>query len=67
MVSKGSAHYDSFVRDNLPDVSLQPKFLFDLPELKFPEMLNASKLLDRAVAAGHGDKDAVLWSAGLWS
>lgn len=67
MVSNGSAHYDSFVRDSLPDVSLQPEFLFDLPELKFPEMLNASKLLDRAVAAGHGDKDAVLWSAGRWS
>jgi 2-aminobenzoate-CoA ligase len=61
-----SSRYDSFVRDNLPDTSLQPEFHFDRPELKFPAMLNASVLLDRAVAAGHGDKDAVLWSAGRW-
>ncbi|WP_425408424.1 AMP-binding protein [Hyphococcus sp.] len=62
-----TAHEDSFVRDNIPEPALQPTFLFDRPELKFPERLNASILLDRAVAAGHGDKDAVLWNNGRWS
>ena len=35
-------HYDSFVRDRLPPVELQPEFRFDLPELQYPERLNAA-------------------------
>lgn len=62
-----TAHADSFVRDNLPEPAQLPEFLFDLAELKFPEQLNASTLLDQAVAAGHGPKDAVLWAGGRWS
>ena len=51
-----SAHRDTFARDNLPPPELQPEYLFDLPELRFPEQLNcATELLDRRVAAGHGD------------
>jgi 2-aminobenzoate-CoA ligase len=43
-----SAHVDTFTRDNLPPPEQQPEFLFDLPELKFPEHLNCSDpLLDR--------------------
>ena len=34
--------YDSFVRDRLPPPELQPEFLFDLPELQYPERLNAA-------------------------
>ncbi len=52
-----SAHVDSFTRDNLPPVAQQPEFLFDLPELKFPERLNCAwPLLDRHVAEGRGDR-----------
>ncbi|MCX7163849.1 MAG: AMP-binding protein [Rhodocyclales bacterium] len=50
-----SAHTDSFTRDNLPPPELQPEFLFDLPELKFPQRLNcAGELLDRHVREGRG-------------
>jgi len=34
--------YDSFVRDRLPPPELQPEFRFDLPELHYPERLNAA-------------------------
>ena len=50
-----SAHIDTFTSDNLPPQQQQPEFLFDLPELKFPQRLNCSvPLLDRHVAAGRG-------------
>ena len=50
-----SAHVDTFTRDNLPPLAEQPEFLFDLPELKFPERLNCSgPLLDEHVAQGRG-------------
>jgi len=34
--------YDSFVRDRLPPPELQPEFRFDLPEVQYPERLNAA-------------------------
>lgn len=52
-----SAHQDTFARDHLPPVDQQPEFLFDLPELQFPEQLNcATELLDRHVREGRGDR-----------
>ncbi len=43
-----SAHVDTFIRDRLPPVELQPEFLFTLPELQYPEILNAAvELIDR--------------------
>src|SRR5690242_12749164 len=55
-----SAHPDTFARDRLPPPAAQPEFLFDLPELRFPERLNcASALLDEAVRAGRGDRPCV--------
>jgi 2-aminobenzoate-CoA ligase len=42
-----SAHVDSFVRDRLPPQEAQPEFLFDLPELQYPERLNAAVELMR--------------------
>ena len=35
-------NYDSFVRDRLPPPELLPEFRFDLPELHYPERLNAA-------------------------
>ncbi|MBX7248794.1 MAG: AMP-binding protein [Caulobacteraceae bacterium] len=58
---------DSFVRDNLPPLSAQPEYVFDLPELGYPDHLNASELLDRAIAAGRGDHPAVVWEGGSWT
>jgi 2-aminobenzoate-CoA ligase len=52
-----SAHVDTFTRDNLPPPAAQPEFLFELPELKFPERMNcATELLDRHVAEGRGGR-----------
>ena len=51
-----SAHRDTFARDNLPPLDQLPEFLFELPELRFPDHLNcATELLDARVAKGHGD------------
>ncbi len=52
----GTAHVDSFARDNLPPREQQPEYLFTLPELAFPDQLNcATELLGRRVKEGGGD------------
>ncbi len=52
-----SAHVDSFARDNLPPREQWPEFIFSLPELNYPERLNAAvELLDRAIERGHGGR-----------
>jgi 2-aminobenzoate-CoA ligase len=45
-----SAHVDTFCRHNLPPESEWPEFLFDLPELQYPERLNCAVELLDAVA-----------------
>jgi len=62
-----TAHLDTFVRDHLPPPEQLPEFRFDLPELNYPDRLNVADLLDRAVAAGFGDKPAVVWEDGRWT
>ncbi len=55
-----SAHVDTFARDNLPPTDQWPEFLFTLPELQYPEKLNAGvELLDKAIANGWGERMAV--------
>ena len=60
---------DRFARDNLPPRGEWPRFLFELPELQYPERLNCVvELVDRHVADGRGgqpaiiDRDGVVWS-----
>ncbi|HMY98584.1 MAG TPA: AMP-binding protein [Burkholderiaceae bacterium] len=61
-----SAHVDTFARDHLPAPEAQPRFLFDLPELQFPERLNcASELLDRHITEGRGDRVVIRAPGGL--
>jgi 2-aminobenzoate-CoA ligase len=56
-----SAHLDPFARDNLPPRAQWPDFLFDLPELKYPDRMNcAVELLDRWVASGEGDRPCLI-------
>ncbi|MGZ8312053.1 MAG: AMP-binding protein [Allosphingosinicella sp.] len=56
--------FDPFIRDNLPPPGQQPDFLFDLPELRYPEQLNAAvELVDRQDPAAL----AVLNDAGRWT
>src|SRR4029453_1236422 len=46
-----SAHVDTFTRDNLPPVDQWPDFVFDLPDLHYPDRLNcAEELLDGSLA-----------------
>src|ERR1700716_1131275 len=56
-----SEHLDSFARDNLPPPAQGRAFLFDLPELKYPDRMNcAVELLDRWIATGHGDQPCLI-------
>jgi 2-aminobenzoate-CoA ligase len=60
----GTAHVDTFVRDRLPPPEQQPEFLFDLPELQYPEHLNAAvELIDK----GDPDALAVINDQGSWT
>ena len=64
----GTAHLDTFAARNLPPREQWPEFLFDGPELCFPEQLNcASELLDRWVERGLGDRPCVQGAGVRWS
>jgi len=61
-----SAHVDTFARANLPPRDAWPEFLFELPELAYPERLNcAAALLDEPVARGRGARTAIRAPGGL--
>ena len=48
-----TGHLDLFARDHLPRKELQPDLLFDRPEVRYPDRLNAAvELLDRNVEEG---------------
>lgn len=56
-----TAHVDTFPRDNLPTRDQWPGFLFDRPELRYPERLNCvSEFLDRWVEEGRGDEPCLV-------
>jgi 2-aminobenzoate-CoA ligase len=60
--------HDTFVSDRLPHPGTWPQFRFDLPELAYPERINAAvELLDRAVDLGEGARLAVVNDAGQWT
>jgi 2-aminobenzoate-CoA ligase len=57
----GTAHVDTFARDHLPPRSAWPDLLFTLPELSYPDRLNAAAVLlgepafeERACVVGEG-------------
>lgn len=56
--------YDSFVRDRLPPDDQLPEFRFDLPELQYPERLNAAAEL---LAGGASDAVAFVNAHGRWT
>jgi len=64
-----SAHQDSFARDNLPPAEQWPTLEFTLPELQYPQQLNAaSALIDDAVRRFGADRPALLTPDGVvWS
>ncbi len=52
-----STQIDRFVHDRMPAVADLPRMVYELPELRLPDRLNAVvELLDRHVARGHGDR-----------
>lgn len=60
-----SAHVDTFARDHLPPPDEWPEFVFDGPQVRFPERLNcAVELLDRAVQRGQGDRPCLIGADG---
>jgi len=63
-----TALVDRFVLDRLPPAELLPEFLFELPELQYPERLNcAGPLLDRWLAAGGGERVALRAPGLTWT
>jgi 2-aminobenzoate-CoA ligase len=63
-----SAHVDTFCRDNLPPAADWPELVVDLPELAYPDRLNAATvLLDGAVARWGADRPCILSRTETWS
>lgn len=66
-----SAHVDTFTRDHLPPADTWPALEFTLPELRYPERLNAAAvLIDDAVEQYGADRpalrtpDGTVWTYG---
>jgi 2-aminobenzoate-CoA ligase len=63
-----SAHVDTFCRDRLPPQDQWPEFLFDLPELSYPDRLNcAIELLDATSLAMGADRPCLRSPAETWT
>ncbi|AUI59428.1 AMP-binding protein [Amycolatopsis sp. BJA-103] len=63
-----SAHVDPFCRDRLPPADQWPRLEFDLPELRYPDRLNAATaLLDDTVARFGPDRPCLLSPAETWT
>ncbi|MCK0111586.1 AMP-binding protein [Ornithinimicrobium sp. F0845] len=66
-----SAHVDTYCRDNLPPRALWPDFIYEVPEVHYPERLNAATvLLDDVIDSGGADRacvrapDGTTWTYG---
>ncbi|NBH07177.1 AMP-binding protein [Amycolatopsis sp. SID8362] len=63
-----SAHTDSFCRDRLPPGEQWPRLVFDLPELRYPDRLNAATaLLDDTAARLGPDRPCLRSPHETWS
>src|SRR5688572_541904 len=60
----GARMKDRFVEDRLPPAELLPEFRFDLPELQYPERLNAAAEL---LKGGEPDALAFVNDHGRWT
>jgi 2-aminobenzoate-CoA ligase len=61
-----TSHVDPFARENLPPRELWPEFIFELPQLAYPDRMNcATELLDRAVDRGWGPRAAIVAADGV--
>ena len=71
MTYTASAHVDTFTRDHLPPANTWPALEFVLPELQYPERLNAAAVLIDNAVAEHGPErpalrtpDGTVWTYG---
>ncbi|RJQ79355.1 AMP-binding protein [Amycolatopsis panacis] len=63
-----SAHVDTFCRDHLPPRAQWPRLRFELPELQYPDRLNAAtRLVDDAVRHWGADRRAVSSPTDSWT
>ena len=63
-----SGYVDTFANDNLPPREEWPDLVFDLPELRYPERLNAAKaLLDDMTKGELANSPCVHGEHGVWS
>src|SRR5579864_6877526 len=63
-----SAHVDTFCRDRLPPQDQWPEFLYDLPQLRYPERLNcAAELLDATAAREGEDRPCLRSPTETWT
>lgn len=59
-MGNSTSHLDTFATDRLPLHKDWPEFIFDLPELRYPERINcATLIIDDAVEEGYGNNIAV--------
>jgi 2-aminobenzoate-CoA ligase len=64
-----TAHLDRFAHDRLPQAHELSNLLFDFPELRYPDRLNAAtRLLDARIERGEGAKRCIVAPGGVcWS
>ena len=56
-----TAHVDTFARDNLPPQDQWPAFIFNRPELQYPDRINCVReFLDRWIDEGRGDEPCLI-------
>ncbi len=68
MTFAGSAHADTFCRDNLPPRAQWPRLLLDHPDAQYPDRLNAAvALLDDTVARLGADRTCLLTPGERWT
>lgn len=69
MTTVRSGHIDTFSHDVLPPKALWPVLDYSgIPELAYPERLNAAaELLDAMVAAGHGERPVFYYHDTQWT
>ncbi|WP_312171367.1 AMP-binding protein [Microbacterium sp.] len=69
MTLSPSAHVDTYTRESLPPADLWPTLEFTIPEVQYPERLNAAaELLDRTIDRYGADRPAILLADGSsWS
>lgn len=67
-MTEKSSYIDSFAVDGLPPTDQWPVILRDLPQLAYPERLNASvELLEKSIELVGRDKIAIIADDGRWT